>query len=51
MRWYDVKMSGYYNNEWRAVDETVQAGNPEAVVQIALAKKFRVLRFGRQYAE
>lgn len=40
--WYDVKMSGYYNNEWRAVDETVQAGNPEAAVQIALAKKFSV---------
>jgi NTP pyrophosphatase (non-canonical NTP hydrolase) len=40
--WYDVKMSGYYNNEWRAVDETVQAGNPEAAVQIALAKKFNV---------
>lgn len=40
--WYDVKMGGYYNNEWRTVDETVQAGNPEAAVQIALAKKFNV---------
>ena len=42
MQWYDVKMGGYYNNEWRAVDETVRAANPEAAVQIALAKKFNV---------
>lgn len=44
--WYDVKIDGYYNNEWRAVDETVQAANPETAVQIALAKRFDVFFTG-----
>lgn len=42
MTWYDVKILGRRNGQLVAVDETVQAGNPEAAVQLALAKKFGV---------
>lgn len=40
--WYDVKMGGYYNGEWRAFDVTLQAPTPEVAVQLVLAKKFNV---------
>lgn len=42
MRWYDVKILGRHNGQLVAVDETVQAGNPEVAVQLALARKFGV---------
>lgn len=42
MRWYNVKMFGRHNGKPCEIDETVQAGNQEAAVQLALAKKFNV---------